>query len=178
MPATGIKGIALSWFVTRPGGAYLISHGGTTNGQVAELYICREKNYAALGFANGEFGRMVLGPALENALRHYCGVQHPVPKPGKQPASIKEYLGTYLTHFMSYTLFTDRKGLQLSYKYGNPEYQKKYGSGDLMRMGFYGKDKVMLLGAKYRGNYGEFLRDDKGRVRWLRLFLRVHPKKK
>ena len=45
------------------------------------------------------------------------------------------------------------------------------------RIAFYGPDRIEMQDPPYKGSVGEFVRDEKGRVRYLRLFSRVHVRK-
>jgi len=178
MPATGFRGIALSWFTSRAGGAYFISHGGTTNGQQAELRICREKKYVALAFANSGSGKMAINPVLSKALSGYLGIEDAPPKLTKAPMSVKEYLGVYTHPTVHYAVIKSPGGLKVQPWLTDAKQRKQYGPRPSMTLRFYGKDKVMAVNPLHRGSYGEFLRDAKGKVRWLRIFLRVLPKKR
>ncbi len=177
MPSTGFQGIALSWFTSRPSGAYFISHGGTTNGQQATLRICREKKYAVLGLTNSERGKMVFNPVLTRALEEYLGIKAVAPKLMKNPVSVKEYLGVYTHPLVNYSVSEGQNGLKVDHTLTDPKERKLYGQQPAIIYRFYEKDKLVAVDAINKGSFGEFLRDEKGRVRWLRLFLRVLPKK-
>lgn len=178
MPASGPKGIALSWFTARPGGAHFISHGGSTHGQKAELTICPEKKYVALAFANSDRGKMVIYPVLDKALGGYLGIEAKTPKFIAAPAQVKEYLGVYTHPLANYAVSKSPNGLTVNATLTDAKKQKLYGSFPSIVLRFYGKDKVVAVNREDRGAYAEFLRDGKGAVRWLRLFMRVLPKKK
>jgi CubicO group peptidase (beta-lactamase class C family) len=178
MPATGFKGIALSWFTASPGGARFISHGGATHGQKAELTICLEKKYVALALTNSDRGKMVIYPVLDKALSGYLGIEVKAPKLIAAPANVKEYVGVYMHPLAHYAVSKSPNGLTVNARLTDAKQQKAYGSFPAIVLRFYEKDKVVAINREDRGAYGEFLRDGKGKVRWLRLFLRVLPKKK
>ena len=45
-----------------------------------------------------------------------------------------------------------------------------------MRIGFYAKDKFLVLNGTLQGHRGEFLRSPDGSLNWLRFALRIHKK--
>ncbi|MEV0363947.1 serine hydrolase domain-containing protein [Nocardia fusca] len=104
------------WFLREVDGVATIGHGGSGNGQFAELLLVPERDFAVAVMSNAgpdaglEFDRA----AVRWALEHFLGlVEHdPEPLP-YAPARAAEITGTYENEMMRLTLETDGSALTI-----------------------------------------------------------------
>lgn len=179
--ATGAKSVALSWFVAPLGKTSIISHGGGTNGQQTLLSVVPQEKYASIIFANGSRGSTAAMYIYQHALAEFLG--RPTEKKQYLTLSKKEvdsYLGNYVLPDSEFKIFRKKDSIiaQMLDKGGFPTPKDKpEHQPPPSRIAFYGQDKIEMQDPPYKGSVGEFVRDEKGRVRYLRLFSRVHVRK-
>lgn len=108
-------GFGICWFLREVDGVRTIEHGGSTNGQFAELLIVPERNFAVVALSNSgtdgiAFNRSVVRWALE----HHLGVVDKDPEPlPYDEARAQEVVGAYENDGMILTVATDATGLTL-----------------------------------------------------------------
>ncbi|AVV46621.1 serine hydrolase [Streptomyces sp. P3] len=75
-------GFGICWFLHDLDGLHAIGHGGSGNGQFAELLIVPERNFAVVSLANaGPDGYPFNQSAVRWVLEHYLGVVEKTPEP-------------------------------------------------------------------------------------------------
>jgi CubicO group peptidase (beta-lactamase class C family) len=104
----------LCWFLKDVGGLATIGHGGSGNGQFADLLIAPERNFAVAVASNAgpdaglQFNRAVVQWALE----HYLGVTERDPEPlPYDHARAAEVTGNYENEIMQLIVADDGSGL-------------------------------------------------------------------
>lgn len=109
-------GIGIGWFLREVDGVRTIGHGGSGNGQFAELLVVPERNFAIVSLTNGgpdgyTFNQTVVRWALE----HYLGlVEHdPEPLPYDETRA-REAAGRYEIDAMNLDIATDGTRLTLA----------------------------------------------------------------
>src|SRR5207244_4813415 len=117
-----------------------------------------ERGFAIFVLTNADVGAQLHAEVTKQALREYVGIDGldavPLPAPPCDPA---EYAGVYC--------FADPDEEQLEVMV----------EGDRLRPGswgeaaFYAPDRVVALEGMYRHERGQFLRDDDGRIAFLRM---------
>lgn len=179
--ATGAKSVALSWFVGPFGSGKVISHGGGTNGQYASLNIVPAEKFASIVCTNGNRGSVMLSSVYQHALREFFGrSMQKKPYLAMSPGELKNYLGRYVLPGKEFRIFKKGKDViaQQIDKGGFPTPKDKPEQQPTpTRIAFYGPDQIEMLDQPYKGGTGEFVRDDKNKVRYLRLLSRVYIKK-
>jgi hypothetical protein len=102
--------IGLGWFLREVDGVRTVGHGGSTNGQFANLLLVPERDFAVVAASNAgpdnglEFNQAVLRWALE----HYLGVVERDPEPlPYDPQRAREITGHYENEFMTLIIDTD-----------------------------------------------------------------------
>ncbi|WP_230193543.1 serine hydrolase domain-containing protein [Streptomyces coriariae] len=102
--------IGLGWFLRDVDGVRTVGHGGSTNGQFANLLLVPERDFAVVAASNAgpdnglEFNQAVLRWALE----HYLGVVERDPDPlPYDPQRAQEITGHYENEFMTLIIDTD-----------------------------------------------------------------------
>ncbi|HAT72034.1 MAG TPA: penicillin-binding protein [Elusimicrobia bacterium] len=179
--ATGDKSVALSWFVAPLGKASVISHSGGTNGQQTQLNIVPQEKYASIIFTNGNRGSAAAMYVYRSALKEFLA-RSPEKKQylTLPPKEVSCYLGQYVLPDTEIKIFRKKNSViaQLVDKGGFPTPKDKpEQQPSPSRIAFYGQDKIEMQDLPYKGSTGEFIRDEKGKVSYLRLFSRVHVRK-
>jgi CubicO group peptidase (beta-lactamase class C family) len=100
----------LAWFLRDVDGVRTIGHGGSTNGQFANLLLVPERNFAVTVMSNaGPDSGLGLNQAVVRwALEHYLGVVERDPEPLPYDAErAGEIVGHYENEFMTLIIDTD-----------------------------------------------------------------------
>jgi CubicO group peptidase (beta-lactamase class C family) len=102
--------IGLAWFLREVDGVRTVGHGGSTNGQFANLLLVPERNFAVTVMSNaGPDSGLALNQAVVRwALEHYLGVVERDPEPLPYDAErAGEIAGHYENEFMTLIIDTD-----------------------------------------------------------------------
>jgi len=107
--------IGIGWFLREVDGAHTVGHGGSANGQFAELLTVPERGFAVVALANGGPDGIPCNQAMVRwALQAYLGVvdrdAQPLPY---DEARAREVVGGYENEVMAATISTDGAGLTL-----------------------------------------------------------------
>lgn len=107
-------GIGIGWFLREVDGVATIGHGGSGNGQFAELLLVPERNFAVVVLSNaGPHGIPNNQAVVRWALQTYLGVTDRDPEPlPYDEARAREFVGGYEMDAMTYTITTDGAGLR------------------------------------------------------------------
>src|SRR5512140_1498198 len=105
----------ICWFLREVDGVRTIGHGGSANGQFAELLIVPERSFAVVSLSNSNpngipFNRAVVPWALENYLGLVDSDPEPMPFDARRAQAI---LGSYHNDFMTLIIETDGAGLRI-----------------------------------------------------------------
>lgn len=178
--ATGLDWLGLSWFMrTTAKGMKVVLHGGATAGQNSGFWFLPEKKFALIVLTNSS--EAVTSNIFNAALEYYFDDFIPLPKPIKTPkAELREYTGVYenIEEIYKVTLEWEGLVLRITPKGGFPTPDAPpLPAPPPMRFAFYEKDKYIILNTALKGRLGEFLRDERGRIKYMRLS-RIHTKKK
>ena len=102
--------IGLAWFLREVDGVRTVGHGGSTNGQFADLLLVPERDFAVIVMSNaGPDSGLALNQAVVRwALEHYLGVAERAPEPLPYDAErAREIAGHYENEFMTLIIDTD-----------------------------------------------------------------------
>jgi CubicO group peptidase (beta-lactamase class C family) len=106
----------ICWFLRDVNGLRTVGHGGSTNGQFAELLIVPEREFAVVALSNaGPDGGLAFNrDVVRWALEHYAGLvdRDPQPLPFDQTRA-REVVGRYENDMMTLTIATDGTGLTI-----------------------------------------------------------------
>jgi CubicO group peptidase (beta-lactamase class C family) len=178
--ASGRESIGLNWFISRVDGVTIIRHGGGTNGQIAELCMAPSRQFAIAILANSDTARALCDEVSHAALQHYLNLPvGPIHELAlRRPAAdeLAPYVGRYDAAAIACQVSPGPEGLLLHVTYkamAAPPDQPPPPAMPLMRIAFYAPDRFAVLDDPLRGQYGEFLRDDQGKIVWLRFRMRL-----
>lgn len=107
--------IGIGWFLRDVDGVRTVGHGGSANGQFAELLTVPERDFAVVTLANAGPDGIAFNQAVVRwALQHYLGVvdRDPEPLPHDE-ARAREVVGNYEIDAMTFAIGTDGAGLTL-----------------------------------------------------------------
>lgn len=101
--------IGICWFLREVDGVRAIGHGGSSNGQFAELLIVPDRDFAVISLSNtGPTGTTFNQAAVRFALRHYAGLDDRDPEPVPyDEARARELAGGYENDAMTLTIHAD-----------------------------------------------------------------------
>ena len=164
--------IGIGWFLRDVGGVRTVGHGGSANGQFAELLTVPERDFAVVSLSNAgpdgiPFNQAVVRWALEN----YLGVIDRDPEPIPFDAvRAQEVVGSYENDVMMLTIGTDGAGLRLEVLMkpqiraaADKELPPDHTPFDLGLLAGDTDDYILISGA-FRGQRGFFTRDEGGAV--------------
>jgi CubicO group peptidase (beta-lactamase class C family) len=107
----------ICWFLRDVNGVRTVGHGGSANGQFADLLIVPERNFAIVALSNAgpDAGLAFNQAVVQWALEHYLGVvdRDPEPLPFDE-ARATEVVGNYGNEMMTLTITTDGIGLTIA----------------------------------------------------------------
>ena len=174
--------IGLGWHIRQVGPIHTYGHGGTLGGHILLLEIVPERNFAIAILTNANTGWRLIQDVEREALRSYVGATYapnqaiahrglvetlPTAQPLARQPDLTPYVGTYLRPNNSYVVRAEGGKLIV---------QDRPNAGGPPRdypVVFYGKDQTMVTDGPDRGQSIEFVRDDAGKVSWIRFVGRV-----
>ena len=182
LPATGSDMTGLAWRVTDVNGRRLLGHGGATNGQKALLRLVPDAQFAVAVLTNSDDGGILSQQLVNSATEQYLGLRLPAATPLARPAAqLAPYLGRYESAMTIYELvLTDGQLiLHTTPKGGFPTPDAPPPEPPPpLRAALYDEDRLIVLEEPLKEARGEFLRDENGRIAWLRLGGRIQARHK
>ncbi|MGI8687791.1 MAG: serine hydrolase domain-containing protein [Thermomicrobiales bacterium] len=164
--------IGIGWFLRDVDGVRTVGHGGSANGQFAELLTVPERGFAVVSLSNaGPDGIPCNQAVVRWALETYLGVTDRDPEPLPYDAArAREIVGSYENEVMTLTIATNETGLTLEVDIkpeiraaadkelppGYPPAAIGLLPGD--------KDEYILTEGGMKGQRGFFTRDESGAV--------------
>jgi CubicO group peptidase (beta-lactamase class C family) len=173
--------IGLAWHIRHVGPIRTYGHGGTLGGHILLLEIVPERNFAIAILTNANSGWRLIQDVEREALKSYLGATYapnqaiahrglvetlPTVQPLAKQPDPAPYLGTYVRPSNSYVVRAER---------GKVIVQDRSNSGSSREypVAFYGPDRAVVTDGPDSGQSIEFVRDDGGRVNWIRVVGRV-----
>ncbi|MBP6471712.1 MAG: beta-lactamase family protein [Chloroflexi bacterium] len=164
--------MGLSWFLNDVAGTRLVSHGGATHGQLSAFMVAPARHFAFTCLTNANRGRKLNEAVTDWVLAHYLGLAAPeTPHLAMPESSLAEYAGWYEAYMSDLELVVSngRLLLQIVPKAGFPDKDSPLEPAPPpSRLAFYQPDRVIALDPPLTGDKLEFLRDENGRILWLR----------
>ncbi len=178
--AGGRGKMGLTWFIRQVNGLKIYGHGGATHGQQAMLHFIPQEDFAVALLTNSDEGGILTDSLLKWVMETYFDASIPTPQPlQKSEEELAEYVGHYELPLSAFEL-TARDGYLLKKdipRGGFPTPDSPPGPPEPdVRLAFYETDRVIGLDEPRKGALCEFLRDESGQVRFLRIGGRLHPK--
>jgi len=183
-PTTALRGsslgdaIGIGWFLRDVGGVRAAGHGGSANGQFADLLLVPERGFAVVTLCNeGPDGIPFNQAVIRWALQNYLGItdRDPEPLPFDE-ARAREVTGRYENEVMTFTVGIDGAGPEMGQRMAlrmevriKPEIRAaadKEPPPDPapFEVGLLPRDEYIVTGGEYAGQRGFFTRDASGAV--------------
>jgi CubicO group peptidase (beta-lactamase class C family) len=174
--------IGLAWHMRHVGPVRTFSHGGTLGGHILLLELVPERNFAIAILTNANTGWRLIQDVEREALESYLGATYapnqaiahrglvetlPAVQPLARQPDPAPYLGTYARPNNSYVVSAEGGKLVVQDRANRGGTPREY------PVAFYGPDRVVVTDGPDRGQSIEFVRDDSGRVNWVRVVGRV-----
>jgi CubicO group peptidase (beta-lactamase class C family) len=164
--------MGLSWILRDMAGERLVMHGGATNGQLSAFLMVPTRGFAITVLTNAEEGSMLHDAVVAWALEHYLGLVEPERTYLTLDAAAQaEYLGLYTARLGHLELYADDGQLMARQipQGGFPDVDSPASPAPPpSRLAFYAPDHVIALDPPLINMRAEFLRDESGRIVWLR----------
>jgi CubicO group peptidase (beta-lactamase class C family) len=175
--------IGLAWHIRRVGPVRTYAHGGTLAGHVLLLEIVPERNFAIAILTNSINGWRLIQDVEREALKSYLGISYasnqaiahrglvetlPSATPLARQPELAQYVGTYARPNNSYVVRAEGTKLLVRDRPNtgtNP--------GNEFPITFFGPDQAVVTDGNDQGQSIEFVRDDAGKVKWIRVVGRV-----
>ncbi len=178
--AGGRGKMGLSWFIREVNGLKIYGHGGATHGQQAMFHFIPQENFAVALLTNSDEGGIITDNLLKWVLETYFDTSIPAPHPLQKPEEeLAEYIGHYELPLSAFDLVAGdgvliKKDIPRG---GFPTPDTPPGAPEPdVRLAFYESDRLIGLDEPRKGALCEFLRDETGQIRFLRIGGRLHPK--
>lgn len=164
--------IGICWFLRDVDGVRTVGHGGSANGQFAELLLVPERNFAVVSLSNAGPGGIPFNQAVVRwALQTYLGLTAREPEPLPYDATrAQEIVGSYENEYMTLTINNDGAALTLVVRI-KPEIRaaaKSEPPPDLAPadIGLLpgDSDEYIVTDGSLKGQRGFFTRDESGAV--------------
>jgi len=162
--------IGIGWFLRDVDGIRTVGHGGSGNGQFAELLMIPERDFAIVVASNASPTGIPCNQAIVRwALEHYLGVvdRDPEPEP-YDTVRAAEIAGAYENDAMTFTITTDGTRLSLEVLL-KPEIRAASeveipADYDPFDFGLLPGDEYIVTSGALKGQRGFFTRDDSGAI--------------
>ncbi len=168
-----LDGVGLAWQLWRVGGTRVVGHGGGGNGQQSALVLVPERGFALAVLSNADAGAALGQELTDWALARFLGLtQPPRATSAAPPQRLAEYAGAYVTGDGSGTFQVGAEGDVLRLELFVAGQAEPVLATPLRPVG---NDLVSadVLGLTV---YAAFVRDDAGRIGWLRFLGRLAPR--
>ncbi|MFY9587882.1 MAG: serine hydrolase domain-containing protein [Actinomycetota bacterium] len=165
--------VGLSWLLEDAGDTRLVSHGGTTIGQLSTFSMVPSEDLAVTTLTNSTSGRSLNRAVVAAVLARYAGIRRKPSHPAKASAAeLRAYRGRYVDGFKQVAIALEPAAGSLR----GTLIALVGDDGDLpvVRLALFDTDRAVHIDKVYTGLRAEFLRSDTGRLTWLRFGGRLY----
>lgn len=171
-PANLGRQMGLSWLLKQYGDTWAVLHGGATKGQISAFLMIPTHQFAVTVLTNAEAGGILHDAVVARILQHYFNLREPEMtylQMGQD--ELGKYAGTYEARSARLELYSDdgQMMVQMTPLGGFPDKDSPPPPPPPpSRLAFFGPDQAVALDEPLIHTKCEFLRDDAGRIQWLR----------
>jgi CubicO group peptidase (beta-lactamase class C family) len=166
--------VGLSWFISDLDGTSMVAHGGTTNGQTSDFWMCPALGIAFTSLTNGSTGHLLNDKLSAEAQKLFLDYEAPEIEPLSvdNPSELDEYTGRYFVEPKRevYEIRQEDSALVITL-IDHGQWGELFDDLPDMApstMHLYDTDRVLMRGGDFDGRKATFLRDDTGAVTHLR----------
>ena len=165
--------VGISWLLDHVGGTKTVSHGGTTIGQLSTFTMVPSRKLAITTLTNSTSGRSLNRAIVAHVLERYGHVKRTPPViPPVRREELARYQGRYIDGFKQLQISLQPVGARLK---GTLTALVADEDGlPTVRLAMTGPDRAVHDGDIYSGLRAEFLRNEAGRLTFLRLGGRLY----
>ncbi len=162
----------LSFMIDHVPGADVVKHGGSISGQLSSFEFVPARGYGCTVLTNAEDGRELKQKVADACLRHFTGLERPIPAPDPSlSARHGEVAGHYVQRLADLDVRADGDGLQITLK--APPWlvtvrDRAETAVETFRAALFAPDRAVVLDGGRRGETCEFLRGSDGAVTFMR----------
>jgi hypothetical protein len=179
--------IGLAWHIRQVGPIHTYGHGGTLGGHILLLELVPERSFAIAILTNANTGWRLIQDVEREALKSYLGAAYaanqaiahrglvetlPSVQPLARQPDLTAYVGAHDVRVVGPRVRADVRA-----DGGKLIVQDRQNSGGgtprEFPITFFGPDRAVVTDGPDRGQSIEFVRDDGGRVTWIRVVGRV-----
>lgn len=170
--------MGLCWFRRKVEGGTLNSHGGGTNGQVSQLMLFPDHDFALAIFTNSDLGARVIGKIYKYVLKEYLDLEIKLPERIEStPEDLKKFEGVISRPGVEVQLAMVGEMLVGADKYttGFPtENDPPPPSPPPYSLGRCEEDRLIVLDGDGKDIVFDVFRDDDGEIQYMRMGLRMY----
>jgi hypothetical protein len=179
--ATDPQWVGLAWYMRDVNGTNVFGHGGGTNGQLTLLQIAPARNLAFAILTNGDQGTTLHNNVANTILETYLDIPPVVITPFEPGAAeLASYAGRYEAPLDDVEITVHDSGLRLQVTdkggFPVPSSPPSLTQPPPVRAALYAPDKLFARDDPFQDARGEFLRNARGDIEWLRIFGRIHKR--
>ncbi len=174
------ESVGVTWYLRSVGSVRLVGHGGSTNGFQATFQLAPAQDFAFVALTNTSNGSVFYGDVLDWALENLLGTKAAAPPLlSLSDAELAEYVGSFQAALTRADVSLVNHGLQMQVTSlgGFPTRDTPPASvlpAPAVRLGFYERDRAVILDSAAHLDHLEYLRDASGKIVWLRTGGRIH----
>ncbi len=176
----GTDAWGLTWALNEHEGLLEVSHGGGTNGQISQLSLFPERDFAFVVLTNADQGGVVVREMRRWLLKEYLNVKATQPQPiESSPEKLAQYAGVYKGYFtdLEMGMLAGKLVGQVTYKRGFPsEKEPPPPAPPPMSIVRCEEDRLLVLDTRFKDAVGDVLRRPDGSIGWLRITGRLHER--
>lgn len=170
--------MGLNWFIKDIGAIRIMEHGGSTNGQQSAFWFAPEKKFALTVLTNEDRGYMLHEELTRWSLEHFLGTVKTRPAALQLSAEqVNEYVAGYMLKGTGDILDIrpGKEGLVMTHIPAAHENHNENPPDSLppMDCAIHAGDRFTILNGPFEGLPGEFLKDQEGKIAWLRFSNRI-----
>ncbi len=172
------EAVGFSWFIENVNGTHLISHGGSTNGQVSGLFLVPDKQFAIGVCTNSSRGGALINLISQWALREFTEVEKDEEIQQTLTPDFSELVGRYLRPFAEIEIgeLDGRLTAEMNYLGGFPtKDDPPYPNPPPLTFVATELDRFVVPDGPAKGAVIDIMRDDGG-VGWVRFQRRLFAK--
>lgn len=179
-PAEPGKASGYSWEVDLDTPGRIIRHGGATVGQMAQCTVILDRGVGWIILTNGQRGNLVAEAVSAWLTREIAGIQAPECATVQASATdLQEYAGLYRARLTHVRLAPCEEGLRVETipQGGYPWEDSPPAPAPPLATATRIKDDIFMVYAPPgKGDQADFVRDEQGRIAWLRIGGRLHKR--
>ncbi len=164
--------MGLSWILREINDVQIVLHGGATNGQLSAFLFVPSRQFALTILTNADRGAALNEEVTAWVLKHYLGLVAPeVTHLTLAAEEMEAYTGAYDAQLDRLELYLEEGQMMVRMipKGGFPYQDSPPGqTPPPSRVAFYAPDRIIALDVPLENLRAEFLRDEDGRILWLR----------